>query len=450
MCKGHGFAPVLGPSMRDKSDDALNCRDWSSRPRMRLAFRLILLLPVLLILAAAGALFLALDDRPLVAQKAEIRPETIERARRIIERNDPRRMKPGVLRSIAVTGEDLDLALNYLAGRHARASTSVVLGDGSAAVRASIRLPDNPLGAYVNVDAALRETAGLPRFDALRIGNLPVPGFVADWALDRARAHLQERAGFDAAADTIRSVRSAAGILHIVYEWNDALPEKLRAVLVPPAEVERLRVHQARLGETVAHAGAVGSLPLEALVRPLLKLAAERSAHGDAALENRAALMVMAFYINGKGLGAVIPAARDWPRPAARKVTLGGRHDFAQHFSISAAIAAAAGSPLADAIGLYKEVEDSRGGSGFSFNDIAADRSGTRFGELAVRPAGAARVQKAGASLVESDILPEVKDLPEFMQEAEFKRRFGAIGAPAYRKMVADIEQRIAALPLYR
>ena len=33
-----------------------------------------------------------------------------------------------------------------------------------------------------------------------------------------------------------------------------------------------------------------------------------------------------------------------------------------------------------DAIGVYKEVRDSRGGSGFSFNDMAANRAGTRFG----------------------------------------------------------------------
>ncbi|MFN0160803.1 MAG: hypothetical protein ACKVQQ_06205 [Burkholderiales bacterium] len=417
---------------------------------MRLAFKLLFLLPLLLIAVAAASLFLAVDDQPLVAQKAEIRPENIERARRIIERNDPRKMKAGVLRSIAVPGEDLDLALNYVAGRYARASTSVVLGDGSAALRATVRLPNNPLGAYFNVDAALRQTSGLPRFESLRIGSLPVPVVLANWALGRAFAHLQERAGIDAALDSIKSVKTAAGMLHVVYDWNDALPEKLRSILVPPAEIERLRAYQARLGEAVAAAGAVQSLPLEALARSLLQLAAQRSATGEAALENRAAIVVLAFYVNGKGLGALIPSARDWPGPAARNVILGGRHDFAQHFSISAAIAAASGSPLADAIGLYKEIDDSRGGSGFSFNDIAADRSGTRFGELAVRSGGAARVQKAGAGLLATDIFPEVKDLPEFMQESEFKRRFGGIGAPAYRKMVAEIEQRIAALPLYR
>ena len=50
----------------------------------------------------------------------------------------------------------------------------------------------------------------------------------------------------------------------------------------------------------------------------------------------------------------------------------------------------------------------------------------------------------------ESDIMPAVSDLPEFMPEAEFKRRFGGIDAPAYKRMMAEIERRIAALPLYR
>ena len=117
-------------------------------------------------------------------------------------------------------------------------------------------------------------------------------------------------------------------------------------------------------------------------------------------------------------------------------VTLAGRSDFPQHFTISAVLAATAGSPLSDAVGLYKEVDDSRGGSGFSFNDIAADRAGTRFGELATATeSGAARLYKFKArGLQETDLFPEVKDLPEFMPEPEFKRRYGGIGQPAYAR----------------
>ena len=58
-----------------------------------------------------------------------------------------------------------------------------------------------------------------------------------------------------------------------------------------------------------------------------------------------------------------------------------------RHLLISAARAAEGGGPLSDAIGVYKEVSDSRGGSGFSFNDLAADRAGTRLGLRARRDA---------------------------------------------------------------
>jgi hypothetical protein len=145
-----------------------------------------------------------------------------------------------------------------------------------------------------------------------------------------------------------------------------------------------------------------------------------------------------------------VPAAAQWARPAPRTVTLAGRDDFPKHFLISAAIAAEAGSELADVIGVYKEIEDSRRGSGFSFNDIGADRAGTRFGEEASRSAERARrLARALASGVkESDFMPDVADLPEFLPEAEFVRRFGGLDGPGYKRMMARIEARVAALPL--
>ena len=49
---------------------------------------------------------------------------------------------------------------------------------------------------------------------------------------------------------------------------------------------------------------------------------------------------------------------------------LNRRDDFPKHFIISAALAAHAGTPLSDAVGVYKEIADSRGGSGFSFGTL--------------------------------------------------------------------------------
>ena len=187
-------------------------------------------------------------------------------------------------------------------------------------------------------------------------------------------------------------------------------------------------------------------------MRPVFRTVLERGGAGELTAECRAAIVVLAFYANGTGLAAIVPGAAGWPRAAPRAVTLAGREDLARHFLVSAAIAAEAGSPLADAIGLYKEIEDSRGSSGFSFNDLAADRAGVRFGELASRSPERARrlAQALAAGVEERDFMPDVADLPEFVPEAEFRRRYGGIGGPEYERTMAAIETRIASRPLLR
>jgi hypothetical protein len=54
------------------------------------------------------------------------------------------------------------------------------------------------------------------------------------------------------------------------------------------------------------------------------------------------------------------------------------------------------------------------------------------------------------AQVREKDIMPPAEDLPENMQAAEFNRRFGGVDTPEFKRMMAKIERRIAALPLYR
>lgn len=416
-------------------------------------FVMLLLSLVGIPLLIGAALWLAIDQQPLISREAEIRPENIARAKRIVERNDPRRLRPGVLRSLVVGQQDLDLAFNYLAHRYAKGSASVVLQEGSATLRASLALPANPLGNFVNLDAVLVEGVNLPRLEQLRIGRLPVADWIANrllrWALDRAETKAETKAAMSAASDAIKRVSMRGGALSVEYEWSDRLPDAIKGMLLSNDDQARLKAYQGRIAQLSA-AGGAAALPMEELLAALLRLAGERG--GDAVAENRAALVTLAFFVNGKGLAALIPAARDWPRATPRNVTLAGRHDFAQHYSLSAAIAACTGSPLADAVGLYKEADDAQGGSGFSFNDIAADRAGVRLGELATAGvAGARRVQGAAAGrLGAAEILPEVRDLPEFMQEAEFRRRYGGIGGAEYKKMMAQIERRVAALSLFR
>jgi hypothetical protein len=73
------------------------------------------------------------------------------------------------------------------------------------------------------------------------------------------------------------------------------------------------------------------------------------------------------------------------------------------------------------------------------------------MGERAIsNEARAKKIQMLMSAATESDIMPMTADLPEFMPEAEFKRRFGGLQGKPYRQMMAEIEQRVAALPINR
>jgi hypothetical protein len=416
---------------------------------MKLILRCLLAALLLLVLAIPLAVWLAFDETPLLKPAPQVAHTDVERARRVLERNDPRKGTAGALRHLALSQADLDVVLNEGARRFGNASARAVLGERQLTLQLSARIPRSPIGQWLNVDALLLQTDALPRVDHLRIGRLPVPGWLADLALARVLQHLNAGTASRTADDVVRSVSFAPAGLRVAYAWRPDVVERLRAAVLPAEDVERLRIYHARLAETVAKLPPSTGVSLARLLPPLFELARQRSAAGDAARENRAALITLAFYSNGRGLVALTPAARSWGPAVPHTVTLAGRDDFPKHFLISAALAVEGGGALADAIGLYKEVDDSRAGSGFSFNDIAADRAGTRFGEFA--RSAPARLQAAlSGPLTESDFMPDVRDLPEFMPEAEFKRLFGGVGAPAYVKMMAEIEARVAARPLYR
>ena len=160
---------------------------------MRRALLLLLLLVLALPLALAGAILLALEDRPLVARPAALGPAQIERARRILEDSDPRRLKPGAQRTVSLSQQDLDLLANYFASRYARGGAQIALRPGVATVAASGELPANPVGRFLNVRASLRDAGALPpRLEDVTIGRLPVPDWLANPLLDRAWAKLYE------------------------------------------------------------------------------------------------------------------------------------------------------------------------------------------------------------------------------------------------------------------
>jgi hypothetical protein len=101
---------------------------------------------------------------------------------------------------------------------------------------------------------------------------------------------------------------------------------------------------------------------------------------------------------------------------------------------VSAALTVLSSDKPSDEAGLFKEELDADGGSGFSFADLAADRSGTTFAVVATRDEEAARAvqERLRGRLRGLRLLPPAADLPEGIDDAAFQSRYGGVGGPLY------------------
>lgn len=214
----------------------------------------------------------------------------------------------------------------------------------------------------------------------------------------------------------------------------------------------------ARHYDAIAAAAAAGKLPARGALAPWLAFAvdnAREAAAGDpgkAAEELRAAVSALAAICASRRAIETVAGDFDSPDASARceEVRLKGRDDLRKHFLLSAAFQMAGGSAVSFGFGEVKELVDSSGGgSGFSFDDVAADRAGIRWAEAAELAAPDGLAALARASATESNWMPPIEGLPSFMQLDAFKAKFGEVDSPAYKAQVEEIDRRIDALPLH-
>jgi hypothetical protein len=171
---------------------------------------------------------------------------------------------------------------------------------------------------------------------------------------------------------------------------------------------------------------------------------------------NRAAFVALAMLLVDPRAGDLAGSAvaeTERCRIDPVRVTLHDREDLPKHWALSAALSAGAGGQLARALGEWKELADSLSKqssfavgdpSGFSFVDLAADRSG--FG-IARAASGddAARIAARLAIATPQDLLPvSLLAREESLTSAAFTKRYGSIDDPRYARMVAEIDAVLA------
>lgn len=422
---------------------------------MKLLRFLLWLLPLSLLLSLAaliGMVSLMVDANPALPEPPAVSPAAAEQLLQQLALNDPRRLRTGQRSEIRLGTADLKL-LAHEVGRRLPATRLDLQPDaGGMNIAASVELP--AVSRWVNVQSRMAVSdAGQPKLDTLRIGRLTVPGFIAQplvrHAVPKALALLDVGLDPQRFVDLLDRVQISPAGIALNYVWSTALWKEGVQSMLPAGEAERLGLYHEALVTVVTDMRKDGSSELLRAMQALFALAAQRSGNGDAQAEQRSAMLALALFVNGRHPRDLVAQGAGWLHVPRLSLTLRDREDLSQHYVGSALLALHAGAAWADAIGLSKEMNDARGGSGFSFIDLLADRAGTRLGEQIAAGRGDI-AQRFAAGLPVDDVLPPIDGLPEFMPEDEFLRRFGGVDTPAYQAVIDDIEARLAKLELYR
>jgi len=307
--------------------------------------------------------------------------------------------------------KDLNLAANYLLKNIGTGGVQIELTPGRFNLQASIALPKNPIKPYLNLALTIDEKHGNANIVELHVGQISVPGRLAELIFFELIQNIFPSEDQRLFKDVIKDLSLSTGKLQITYEWKPELISEVKSRLISPQDKERIRSYYRKLAEITRQPELKKRPSAIQLMKPLFMHAQSRSKNGNPIIENRAALIVLAAYVVPGEFSTLMPKTSDLPMPRRFTLTLNQRKDFAEHFLLSAAIAATGDAILADAVGLYKEVADSKGKSGFSFTDLAADRAGTRFGETATASFGHAhKIQQLFSEGVkEGDFMPKVR-----------------------------------------
>ncbi len=398
-------------------------------------------------------LVFGVSNNPDVAIGWKLTANDVLRAKKIL--HEGAKTKPDEIGTLELSQEDLNLATNYLLNRYTNSAARIELKNKAVRFTVTMTLP-KPLifGKFVNISFKLgnEKPSDRPRLTKFKAGALLLPAKFAALIIDTIIQNTQLNNYFILATRPLKSVDINEQRVIISYFSSKETRKHARNIITHDIEPPELNIYQIKLNEVINKHNPAWRLSLADLLKPTFQLAFERSSIENAISENKLAIMAVNNYVNHTETNPFLTDSVLKQANLYYPTFLYKRTDLAQHFIGSAAITASLNRDVAKVMGEEKELSDANGGSGFSFVDLTADKAGTRFGELATStPENARKAQKAMAEIKDyADFMPDPSDLPEHMNDAEFKSRFDSIDSPVYKELSKEIDNRISEIPLYK
>ncbi|MGD7035818.1 hypothetical protein [Methylotuvimicrobium buryatense] len=410
----------------------------------RFLFALFTAPPVLLALV----ILYAVEPEPSVQADWQMNDEDIERAKEIFEGSPV----SDNIRTVELNERDLNIALDYILDNYLSSHSILTLDDTSIGFKISLHLPKNLFGKYLNLQFNLAKTNGSTHIHSLKIGLVEFADELAEWLIKKTIKYAHLKQHYILVTEQILDFHFTKENLRLTYITDPAFAEHTADLLHRAKDRQSMIFYQQKLTEVIDNHDPEWLLSLADLIQPLFKLAHQRSSLKTAIKENRIVIFTINSYVNKHETMPYLPRNITAKPHTEYPVFLYRRIDLAKHFIASATLTATGGGHLANMIGLEKELSDARSGSGFSFVDLAGNRAGMRFGQLAVsNPENARRLQQAMAEIKDyTAFMPDVRDLPENLDRSAFKKNYGTVYSPKYQDMLMLIDNRIDQLEIYQ
>ncbi len=423
-------------------------------------------LPIVITLVVIGVAFLVTENSPAVISAKTATAADVARSRAVAKRVLKQILITKTATTVIFNEKDIDGFFAMMNRAIPRLVGDAIISPHGLEAAITLRLPRNPLRNYVNLRFHLKPSANGLEIGTTSLGHIPFPGVGITVLL---RHSLNLMLGDDTGSKLIQSVTTTKFVGDVAKLSVEPLPdlrERLQAFSRHLANVRNevsllgsrdvINIYYAKLVKLDYIGKGPGSVSLAKIFGPFFVLVKDRSSQGSPAMENQNALLALVMYFGDARFerltGPVRYGALQGHRPRNQGVRLAERRDLLLHFIISAGLKVVSDHGIAMAIGEFKELLDSnKGGTGFSFVDLAADRAGVRFAEVATETNGGARhlLDVLAGKTNEKAFFPDFTDLPEGLSENIFKRHYGDVNDSRYGEVVAEIDRRLARADAY-
>jgi hypothetical protein len=411
-----------------------------------------------LFMVSVASLFIAsVEPQPLVTASGSEQVNDAESVHVLLEQLRHSIKNRTRYQNISLSENQLNSLVGFAQRANPKFQGRVNITPAASNFSASYKLPDNPLGSYVNFSALVMPGPGV-HVSEVRLGRIVLPGkptvstltWLADWWTDSDIASQFVRQVERIVMFDTEMVISLRPLDQFLRDLND-----LKRGISVDTDLSVRTAYYLKYIAGLKVGDSYSPQSLAVFMGPLFAETQSRSDKDSAILENEAAIMALAIYAGhhrfANFVGDVQPDAKHVAVPR-RKPVLAQRSDLNQHFIFSAAIKVLSKQGFSAAIGEFKELMDrADGGSGYSFVDLAADHAGLQFAQIATAPATAQKVQSVLAGQVDERLFfPSIAQLPENLDKASFVRRFNKVDSPEYQLLVDEIDRRISQLPIHQ